>query len=389
MIVLSSVLDWFTGGVDHPYMRLTHCMNHDSLWIGITVGLDLAVGVGYSIIALHWWQNGRNLPDAPARRAMSNIRNIFVFCAICGYTFIPIKMVWPGWRLYDLFLAVLVYFTWRYAWGAKDLKVVYRELGKTAQLTADLEKSKDESRRKTAFLNALSHDLRTPLNGIALQLEVVRLSAAANDPAILRQAMSQIEASARSAEEMMESLLECARMDWQEEPNHIETFALADLLRACVVEIQPLADNKGLYLQVGDPGHLTIKTDRRKLQRILGNLLANALKFTEQGGVRIAVESAHAALEVHVIDSGVGVSLEQQGRVFEEFYQVDNYARDCQKGFGLGLAIARRLARQIGGEITMESAVGYGSRFTVALAGVVTASAAPVESQSSAVLVAG
>jgi len=388
MIVLSSVLDWFTGGVDHPYMRLTHCMNHDSLWIAITVGLDLAIGAGYAIIAMHWWQNARNLPDVPARRALSNIRNIFVFCAICGYTFIPIKMVWPAWRLYDLFLAVLVYFTWRYAWDAKDLKVVYRELGKTAQLTADLEKSKDESRRKTAFLNALSHDLRTPLNGIALQAEVARLSAEANNLPVVRQAMSQIEASARVAEEMMESLLECARMDWQDQTNHLETFPLADLLRACVLEIEALAGQKGLYVHLPDAGDLTIRSDRRKLQRILCNLLGNAVKFTERGGVRIAVEQARAALEIHVIDSGVGISPEQQGRVFEEFYQVDNYARDRQKGFGLGLAIARRLARQIGGEIAMESAVGCGSRFTVALAGVVTAAAAPVESEPAAVLAA-
>ena len=389
MFVISNVLDWFTGGVDHPYMRLTHCMNHDSVWIALTVGLDLAVGAGYAVIATHWWQNGRNLPDVPARRALANIRNIFVFCAICGYMFIPIKMFWPAWRLYDVFLAVLVYFTWRYAWGAKDLKVVYRELGMTAQLTADLQKSREDALRKTAFLNALSHDLRTPLNGIALQAEVARLSSRENDHAVLQQALEQIGASARAAEEMMEGFLECARLDWQEQPNQVEEFSMADLLRSCVMEIEPFSNQKGLHLQVCDCGDLMIRTDRQKFHRILRNLLGNAVKFTEQGGVRVVVETAAAALEVHIIDSGVGVSPDQQGRVFEEFYQVNNYARDRQKGFGLGLAIARRLARQLGGEITLESAVGGGSRFTVALPGTVSGRGAPVESQQPPALVTG
>src|SRR5262245_32080762 len=118
-------LDWFTGGSENPYMRLYHCMAHDWLWIWITVALDLAVAAGYGVIAVHWWKNQRHLPPIPAKRALNTLRNIFIFCGICGYLFIPIKMLWPAWRLYDLFMAVLVYFTWKYAWSARALKVVY------------------------------------------------------------------------------------------------------------------------------------------------------------------------------------------------------------------------------------------------------------------------
>jgi hypothetical protein len=135
------LLDWFAG--DGLYMRLTHCMGHDYPWIATTVLLDLAVATGYGLIAWHWWTNQKHLPDgAPAKKALGNMRNIFLFCGICGYAFIPIKMVWPAWRLYDVFMAALVYFTWKYAWSAKDLKVVYRELGRSSRLEADLEASR-------------------------------------------------------------------------------------------------------------------------------------------------------------------------------------------------------------------------------------------------------
>ena len=106
--------------------------------------LDLAVAAGYGLIAIHWWRNEKLLDNPPAKRALGRMRNIFFFCGICGYIFIPVKMFWPAWRLYDLFLVVLVYFTWRYAWGAKELKVVYSELVRTDQLAADLKHSREE-----------------------------------------------------------------------------------------------------------------------------------------------------------------------------------------------------------------------------------------------------
>jgi signal transduction histidine kinase len=388
MLAFSSILNWFAGGTDHPYMTLYHCMQRDTLWVSLTVGLDAAVAVGYGVITVHWWRNGRNLPDVPARRALANIRNIFIFCCICGYMFIPIKMVWPAWRLYDVFLAVLAYFTWKYAWGARDLKVVYTELGKTVQLTADLEKSREESRRKTAFLNALSHDLRTPVNAISLQAEVARIAAETRDADMTRHAMSQIEANSRAIAGLLETLLEYAQLDWQQEPNHVDTFVLMDLVRNCLLGAESAAAEKGLYLQVGETD-LVLRTDRTKLERILNNLLSNAVKFTEKGGVRIAVEQAGGAMELHVIDSGIGLSTEQQVRLFEEFYQAGNYERDRQKGFGLGLAISRRLARQLGGDITIDSAPRGGSRFTVALPHVVVGRGDKAANDLAPALVAG
>ena len=100
---------------------------------------------------------------------------------------------------------------------------------------------------------------------------------------------------------------------------------------------------------------------------MLANLLSNAIKFTERGGVRVEVEREADVVRIYVIDTGVGIPADAQDRLFDEFFQVRNPERSRQKGFGLGLAIARRLARQFGGDVTVDSSPGHGSRFSIVL----------------------
>lgn len=373
-------MNWFSGG-EMQYRTLFHCMQNDKLWIAITVTLDIAVATGYIVIAAHWWKNQKRVPPTPARDALANIRNIFIFCGLCGYVFIPVKMFWPAWRLYDLFMAVLVYLTWSYAFKAKDLKVVYAELGRSGELARDLEKSRDESRQKTHFLNSLSHDLRTPLNGLVLNAQIAKISVDTQDTAALKQSIAEIESNAQATAELLDTLLQCARLDWAEEPNRLTSFPVDTFLSHLTSTMQLNASQKNLSIKCECPTGAMIETDRVKLERILSNLLTNAVKFTDAGGIRIVAECASGALEIHVIDTGIGLTAEQQGRLFEEFYQVQNHGRDRKKGFGLGLSIARRLARQLGGDIEVQSAAGNGSRFSVLLPGVVrsaTASAAGI-----------
>jgi two-component system CheB/CheR fusion protein len=117
-------------------------MRHDWLWIWLTVALNLAVATGYVIIAMHWRTAERSVAASPCKTALNRLKNIFVFCGLCGYIFIPIKMFWPAWRLYDIFMAVLVYYTWRYVLKAADLKAVYAELNRSQRLREDLENSR-------------------------------------------------------------------------------------------------------------------------------------------------------------------------------------------------------------------------------------------------------
>ncbi len=359
---------WFTGGSSTPYMKLSECMSGDWFWIGATIALDVAVAAGYVMIALHWWRNERMMAaNSPAKRALGTMRNIFIFCCICGYVFIPLKMFWPAWRLYDVVMLGLVYYTWRYAWGARELKVIYSELNRTETLATELEASRAESQRKSFFLNALSHDLRTPLNGLMLQADLAELSAQTNDGESLRESLQEIKASVRVAGELLNNLLELGRLDWAEDRVSITEVSLAPMLEALIRTHQITADQRGLFLRAVVPPALTVCTDRLKLERILSNLVGNALKFTEKGGVTVTTQSEGAFLKIHVSDTGVGIAPDHQERLFEEFYQVHNRERDRRKGFGLGLAIARKLARQLGGDIDFESRLGHGTRFGVSL----------------------
>jgi signal transduction histidine kinase len=348
-------------------MTLIHCMQHDWLWIVITLVLDVAVAAGYVLIAWHWQANQRLLPPSPAKRALGNMRNIFVLCGICGYLFIPVKMVWPAWRLYDIFLVVLVYFTWRYAWGARDLKVVYSELGRARKLAADLDESRAESQRKSFFLNAISHDLRTPLNGLLLQTQVAEMSLDSGDPAAVRDALRVVNANAQAAARLLDNLLEVGRLQWAAEREHPEPIDLHGLLESIRQRFEPDAQAKGIELTLDESVAGEIVADHLKLERILTNLVSNAIKFTSVGGVTLGAEHAGDTTGIWIQDTGPGIADEHHDNLFQEFYQAANPERDRAKGFGLGLAIAERLAKQLGGTIEFHTALGRGTRFTLRL----------------------
>ena len=123
---------WFSGGPD-GYMTLVHCMKGDTFWIALTLILDLVVTLGHALIARHWWENEKLLPESQAKSALGQMKRIFIFCGMCGYLFIPIKRFWPAWRLYDFMRMGLAFITWRYALNSRQLRVVDHELGRTKQ----------------------------------------------------------------------------------------------------------------------------------------------------------------------------------------------------------------------------------------------------------------
>jgi len=377
---LSSFFQWFAGG-ENGYMTLRHCMNHDTFWIAVTVGLDFCVAGGYLLIASHWWKNQKRLDsNHPAYKALGELRNIFLFCGLCGYAFIPVKMVWPAWRLYDMFMMVLVYTTWRFALRSRNLQVVYTELSKNQQLQADLEESRAQSKQKSFFLNAVSHDLRTPLNGLVLQTAVAEMSLEQNDVQMLRESLNQMKATAHIAADLLNGFLELGRMDWATDRKTVEEFDLSTVLHDSASRLQPEANRKKLALRTHVPVGIVVSTDKMKLTRILDNLLNNALKYTESGHVELSAELRGEELRIHVSDTGAGIAADHLPHLFDEFYQVHNGERNHTKGFGLGLAIARRLADQLGAKIHVESQVGRGSRFTIAVADcIVSTGARPAE----------
>jgi len=360
-----NLINWFAG--NGRYMSLYHCMGEDTFWVALTILLDVAIAGGYVLIALHWSRNARLLPASPAKRALSNLRNIFIFCGLCGYVFIPVKMYWPAWRLYDMFLMVLTWYTWRYAMSSRELRVVYSELGRVSQLSEDLEKSKEESQRKSRFLNAISHDLRTPLNGLVLQTHIAEAALASNDRTLAGSALTDIKASVKQTANLLDGLLEVARLDSAVVAAGNCPTNLTAILDEVVGFFTPHAREAGIGLSHRGPSELIVDTDPQAVRRILNNLVSNAIKFTKQGEVRIESDAGRAGVEIHVIDTGIGIVETHHDRLFQDFFQIENRERDSSKGFGLGLAIARRLARQLGGDISLQSTVGRGSRFTFTL----------------------
>jgi CheY-like chemotaxis protein/anti-sigma regulatory factor (Ser/Thr protein kinase) len=148
----------------------------------------------------------------------------------------------------------------------------------------------------------------------------------------------------------------------------VESFDMRDLLSALVQTLDPLAREKGLQLAIDGPdGPTPIMSDRGKIQQILLNLVGNAIKFTEHGGVTVHTEARPDEVVVAVTDTGVGIGPEEIGHIFDEFHQVARASGDKTQGTGLGLTICRRLARVLGGDVTVGSMPGEGSTFTLSV----------------------
>ena len=145
---------------------------------------------------------------------------------------------------------------------------------------------------------------------------------------------------------------------------------LVPVLNQVARRFRRISEQKGLYLRVIDgcaPDAGEVVTDRQKLERVVANLLDNALKFTERGGVTLELARHNGTTHVRVRDTGIGVPERDAPHLFDEFYQVDNHERDRSKGFGMGLAICRKLARELGGDVRLEHTGSGGSCFELLL----------------------
>ncbi|MDF1505572.1 ATP-binding protein, partial [Roseisolibacter sp. H3M3-2] len=224
------------------------------------------------------------------------------------------------------------------------------------------------SRAKSDFVNVLSHELRSPVNAIVGHAQLLEMGVHGPVSERQREALGRIGRSAHLMGALVDDLLELARIEHGQ-----LTFALRDVPAAEAVEavaeaLRPQLEAKALALAVdpGPPG-LALRADPGRLQQVLLNLLTNALKFTERGGISVAVREEGETVCVAVRDTGVGIPADRLDSVFDRFVQVDQSLTRRAGGLGLGLAIARDLARGMGGELAVESAPGAGSTFTLSL----------------------
>jgi signal transduction histidine kinase len=256
---------------------------------------------------------------------------------------------------------------------AANVELVRHE-EKIARQNEELERRRREaeeaSARKTQLLASASHDIRTPVNTINLMAEVIRRTA--ENPALAAQVpklAQRLQANALSLAELLSTVLDTARLESGRVEYQESTFSLNALLASSCEDLGPAAQAKSLRLQIEVPERaIWLRTDRVKLQRVISNLVSNAIKFTEHGTVTVAAAlTSDRVAVICVQDTGMGIAPQQLERIFTEFAQVGNPSSDGNSGWGLGLAICRRLVRLIGGRITVESELNRGSVFKVRL----------------------
>lgn len=219
------------------------------------------------------------------------------------------------------------------------------------------------NRAKTQLLAAASHDLRQPLH--ALGLYVAALAARARD-AEWRPLVAHVESATNTLEMQFAQLIDLSRLDAGALAPECTVVQLAPLFARIRAEFLPQASARGLALTCVAT-RLAVRSDPALLERMVGNLVANGIRYTQRGGVLLGARRLGERVGIDVVDTGIGVAPAHRERIFEEFYRVKDDSRSAaaHRGMGLGLAIVRRFADLLGHEIALESRVGSGSRFRV------------------------
>ena len=229
--------------------------------------------------------------------------------------------------------------------------------------------AEEANRAKTDFLRMMSHELRTPLTAIQGYLELLEMGIYGGMTEEQISILRRIESNERHLLAIINDLLDFARVDARRVELRITPLPVRDIRLAVDPVCRPQIDSKQLgyaWHAVGD--NLIVRADREKVRQIVVNLVSNACKFTPRGGqIEVECVCLDRSVELRVIDTGPGIPSHKLDAIFEPFVQLDNGLTRATAGTGLGLAISRELARAMGGDLAVTSALGHGSTFTLTL----------------------
>lgn len=232
----------------------------------------------------------------------------------------------------------------------------------TAELAEQKEAAERATRAKSQFLAAASHDLRQPMHAIALYVASMKPQVAGHQAECT---LEKLEAAVAAMENLFNAILDVSKLDAGAVASEITSVSVKSLLDGLNEEFRPEAEAKGLRLNLRCREGIMVESDPILLGRILRNLISNALRYTERGGVFIAARGRGNAVRFQVWDTGLGIPHQYIEQVFQEFFQVSNPQRDRSQGIGLGLAIVDRLARLLGHSLSFRSVAGKGSVFSL------------------------
>jgi signal transduction histidine kinase len=236
----------------------------------------------------------------------------------------------------------------------------------------ELRKARDDAERasrvKSDFLAVMSHELRTPLNAILGYRELMAQEIGGPVTGAQRLYLDRIKTGADQLTHLIDQILSLSRIEAGAEKVDLEPVDIRALVTDTAALIAPSATQKHLMLNVTSRDDALIcVTDAYKVTQILLNLMANALKFTSEGGIEIGMRRSGDFATITVRDSGIGIDADDLDRIFDAFVQVNATATRAHGGTGLGLAVSRHLARLLGGDLQVESTLGTGSCFTLSL----------------------
>jgi signal transduction histidine kinase len=380
---------------------------------------SLRANIGTVVAASLWGLAGWMFYDqGTALEQTGLIVIVYTFCAVgipvlsiqrrlyltfAGLVFLPLlaRIVMVGDRFHYLLageLVLIISFTFVLANSyrqalqrAIDLKVQADELAarlRVETLAAEAARSEAEiaNRAKTQFFTAASHDLRQPLHAMGLFAEALRqrvrgsagppqgpapegAARRVGDDVEVAQLVNSINESVDALEGLFSELLDITRIDSGGVEVHDQHFEVGDILRKLRLHFEPSAFEKGLALRLRG-GQRVVFADPLLVERILRNLVSNAIRYTSDGSVLVSCRQRGDRVLLQVWDSGPGIREAEQKKIFDEFYQVPHtgaVSPDQRKGLGLGLAIVKRLAALMHAPLTMRSAVGHGTVFTLEL----------------------
>ena len=275
---------------------------------------------------------------------------------------------WLGFAVAWLVLQVNVIMLWlsadTYGLFSESFDIRQQQDRMNEKLSEALQEAESASRSKTRFLASASHDLRQPIHALSLfggALMKRPLDESSKDIA------KHMDLALQSLISRLDSLLDISKLDAGIIPVNETLINLRLMAERLQDEFRPSAELQGLSLWLDCADDAFVYSDEELLERVVRNLVANAIKYTDSGRIDISIDNVGDNIEFVVADSGRGIPAEEQRHVFEEFYQLSNPERDQNKGLGLGLAIVKRVTDLLDIQLDMDSRVGVGTTFTVTI----------------------
>lgn len=242
-----------------------------------------------------------------------------------------------------------------------------RELEEMSQLAQEArDEALEANESKSRFLAVMSHELRTPMNAIIGFNRIVMRKCKDLIPEKQFGNLEKVATSANILLSLINGILDLSKIEAGRLDIHLERFDLTQILQSCVRMVDPLIEGKSVAVKVDIPESLHMeKSDQHMIRQITLNLLSNAAKFTETGEIGVRAVQKDDRVLIDVSDTGIGLRPEMLDKIFDEFVQAEEHTTRHYGGTGLGLAIARKMARLLGGDLTVESTLGEGSTFTL------------------------